>query len=58
MARGALRSGRASWKATVTARSPSGAVGRHFDDERRNIGDAELAPDRVGDGVVHESLER
>ena len=32
------------------------AVGRHFDRERRHVGEAELAADGAGDGVVDVSL--
>ena len=48
---------RASWNATGTARSPRARVGRHFDGEGRHIGDAELFPDRLADGVVNVSLK-
>ena len=34
-----------------------GARRRHFDGERRHVGDAEVRPDRVADGVVHVSLK-
>ena len=32
------------------------AVRRHLDGERRHVGDAEVRPDRLGDGVVNLSL--
>ena len=32
------------------------AVRRHLDGERRHVGEAEVAADRVGDRVVHVSL--
>ena len=42
IARGALRSVRASWNATGDGEIAERAVRRHFDRERRHVGEAEL----------------
>ena len=56
IARGGLRSVRASWKATVTARSPSARFGGTSTANGGTSVEAELPADRVGDRVVDVSL--
>ena len=53
IARGALRSGAASWNATVTARSPSARLGGTSIANGGTVGEAVLRGHRQGDPIVN-----